>query len=41
MAHNDVQETENQLTVKYVNRLRIFVRDEVEMYRIFILNDAY
>ncbi|KAM1788439.1 hypothetical protein ACFX11_038731 [Malus domestica] len=40
-ARNDIQETEEQLTARYIGGLRPQIRDEVEMHRVCRVNDAY
>lgn len=41
MAYNDVQETEEQLIARFVGGLGMTIHNEVEMHRLWSLNDAY
>ncbi|XXG48299.1 hypothetical protein AAC387_Pa02g2791 [Persea americana] len=41
MAHNKTQEIEEQSVARYIGGLKFEIRDEVEMQRVWRLNDAY
>lgn len=41
MARNSIQELEEQFVARYVNGLKLTIRDEVEMYQLWRINDAY
>ncbi|XP_059632678.1 uncharacterized protein LOC132275240 [Cornus florida] len=40
-TQNDIQETEEQLVSRYVGGLKIPIHDEVEIYQVWRVNDAY
>lgn len=41
MARNSIQELEEQFVARYVNGLKLTIRDEVEMQQLWRINDAY
>ncbi|KAM1763574.1 hypothetical protein EV2_002937 [Malus domestica] len=40
-TRNDIQETKEQFTSRYVGGLRPWIHDKVKMYRVWRVNDAY